>query len=257
MSERSERSLSEAMSPLRYKNSSGPRILVVGAGGLGCPALLGLGRELERRGGRVLVADDDVVDLSNLQRQVLHRSEDVGRLKVDSIADALERRFPHLIVETCQARVSAANVDRLVHDADLVLDGTDSIDAKFLLNDACVDHAVPLVHGGVVRWTGQLMSVVDGSACYRCLFEAPPEGEVASCQEAGIVGAVAGVVGALMAEEALRILDGAPALAGTLLVYEGLSGERRLVKVKPRHDCSTCAPPVRDDEEAPEEVRAS
>jgi adenylyltransferase/sulfurtransferase len=135
----------------------------------------------------------------------------------------------------------------LVHDCDLIIDGSDSLETKFLLNDTCVDHAVPLVHGGVVRFSGQLMSVVPGSACYRCLFEAPPEGEVASCQDAGILGAAAGVIGGLMAEEALRILDGQPALAGMLYTYDGLTGERRTVRVKPRVDCDSCSIPARDE----------
>jgi adenylyltransferase/sulfurtransferase len=234
------------------------RVLVVGAGGLGCPVLYGLGEALSQRGASVCIADDDVVDLSNLQRQVLHRAEDVGRLKVDSAQDALERRFPRLQIETCQARVSAANVDRLVHAFDVVIDGTDQIETKFLLNDACVDHQVPLVHGGVVRLKGQLMSVVPGYACYRCLFEAPPEGEVASCQEAGILGAVAGVVGGLMAEEALRILDGKPALAGSLLIYDGRTDERRLVKVRPRRDCEICGnAPETAEVDGGEEARTS
>jgi adenylyltransferase/sulfurtransferase len=121
---------------------------------------------------------------------------------------------------------------------DVVVDGTDSFDAKFLLNDACVRAGIPLVHGGVVRFTGQLMSVVPGSACYRCLFEAPPPAGIApSCQEAGIVGAFAGVIGALMAEEALAILDGRPRLAGTLLVVDGLEDRRRRITIRQRPGC--------------------
>jgi molybdopterin-synthase adenylyltransferase len=184
------------------------------------------------------IVDHDRVEVSNLNRQILHRTEDVGRPKVQSARDALLRRWPQLNVETLRSRVEPDNVDAVVRGWDVVVDGTDSFDTKFLLNDACVRAGVPLVHGGVVRFTGQLMSIVRGSACYRCLFEAPPPRGVApSCQEAGIVGAFAGVIGALMAEEALAILDGKPRLAGTLLVVDGLDDRRRRVAVKQRPGC--------------------
>ncbi|HEY2747219.1 MAG TPA: HesA/MoeB/ThiF family protein, partial [Polyangia bacterium] len=157
------------------------RVLVIGAGGLGCPALVAL----VGRVGTVGIVDDDVVELSNLNRQILHRTEDVGRPKVTSARDALLRRVPGANVETLRARVEPDNADAVVRGWDVVLDGTDSFDAKFLINDACVRAGIPLVHGGVVRFSGQLMSVVPGSACYRCLFEAPPPRGVApSCQEA-------------------------------------------------------------------------
>jgi molybdopterin-synthase adenylyltransferase len=210
------------------------RVLVIGAGGLGCPALLALAPRV----GTVGIVDDDIVELSNLNRQILHRTEDVGRPKVTSARDALARRFPRLAVETLRARVEPDNVDAVVRGWDVVVDGTDSFDTKFLINDACVRAGIPLVHGGVVRFVGQLMSVVPGSACYRCLFEAPPPAGIApSCQEAGIVGAFAGVIGALMADEALAILDGKPRLGGTLLVVDGLEDRRRRITIRPRAGC--------------------
>ncbi len=210
------------------------RVLVIGAGGLGCPALLALAPRV----GTIGIVDDDTVELSNLNRQILHRTEDVGRPKVQSARDAVLRRVPAANVETLRARVEPDNVDAVVRGWDVVLDGTDSFDAKFLINDACVRAGIPLVHGGVVRFSGQLMAVVPGSACYRCLFEAPPPRGVApSCQEAGILGAFAGVIGALMADEALAILDGKPRLAGTLLVVDGLDDRRRRVSVRPRAGC--------------------
>ncbi|MGZ3429186.1 MAG: HesA/MoeB/ThiF family protein [Polyangia bacterium] len=210
------------------------RVLVIGAGGLGCPALFALAPH----GLTIGIVDHDRVETSNLNRQILHRTEDVGRLKVQSARDALLRRFPSLNVETLRSRVEPDNADAVVRGWDVVLDGTDSFDAKFLINDACVRAGVPLVHGAVVRFTGQLMSIVPGSACYRCLFEAPPpEGIAPSCQEAGIVGAFAGIVGALMADEALAILDGKPRLAGTLLVVDGLKDQRRRVAIRPRPGC--------------------
>ena len=218
------------------------RVLVIGAGGLGCPVLLGIGGRVATVG----IVDDDVVELSNLNRQILHRTEDVGRPKVQSARDAVRRRFPSLNVETLRARVEADNADAVVRGWDVVVDGTDSFDAKLLINDACVRAGIPLVHGGVVRFTGQLMSIVRGSACYRCLFEAPPPAGVApSCQEAGIVGAFAGVIGGLMADETLAILDGKPRWAGTLLVVDGLDDYRRRVAVRPRPGCEACSPPER------------
>lgn len=214
------------------------RVLVIGAGGLGCPALLALAPHV----GTVGIADDDVVELSNLNRQILHRTADVGRPKVQSARDAVRRRFPSANVETLRARVEPDNVDAVVRGWDVVVDATDSFDAKFLINDACVRAGIALVHGAVVRFTGQLMSVVPGAACYRCLFEAPPPAGVApSCQEAGIVGAFAGVVGALMAGEALAILDGKPRYDGALLVVDGLEDRRRRVAVRPRPGCEACS----------------
>ena len=218
-----------------------PKITVIGAGGLGCPALYALGPELAARDARVVIVDDDRVDLSNLQRQILHRTADVWRLKVDSAEEALAARFPTLAVQARALRVGRENARAVVAGSDVVLDGTDSIEAKFLINDACVLERVPLVHGGVLRFSGQLLSVLPGQACYRCLFEAPPPPEAApSCQEAGVLGAVCGLLGALMAEEALAILDGKPALGSTLLVIDALSGERRRIKIKPRPDCQVC-----------------
>jgi adenylyltransferase/sulfurtransferase len=215
------------------------RVVVVGAGGLGCPALLRLGPALAARGDSVVVVDDDVVDVSNLQRQILHRNADVGRPKVDSARDALLRRWPELHVDPVQARVAAANVTPLIAGAAVVLDGSDTLATKFLLNDACVAAGVPLVHGAVAGWTGQLMAIVPGSACFRCLFESePPAGAAPSCQEAGVVGAFAGVIGALMAKEALALLAGAPTLAGALLVVDGRSDRRRRVAIRPRSSCA-------------------
>jgi molybdopterin/thiamine biosynthesis adenylyltransferase len=222
-------------------NAAAPRVLVVGAGGLGCPALLALAPALVARGGTLGVIDDDRVELSNLNRQILHRTEDVGRAKAESAKDALLRRHPLLRVEAIVARVDARNAGELVPRWDVVVDGSDSFASKFLLNDACVRAGVPLVHGGVVQFTGQLMSIVPGVAgagCYRCLFEAPPPAGVApSCSEAGVIGAFAGIIGALQAKEALAIVDQQPRLAGILLVVDGRSDERRHVHVRPRPGC--------------------
>lgn len=207
------------------------RVLIVGAGGLGCPALFAL----EGAGVAITVVDDDVVDLSNLHRQVAYRAADVGVPKVE----ALRRRFPD--VRGLRGRVDAANARALVRAFDVVLDGTDRLETKFLLNDACVGEGVALVHGGVIGWAGQLMAILPGEACYRCLFEAPPPpGCVGTCAEDGVIGPVAGVVGTLMAREALNILDGRPELASALLVFDGRSGERRPVRFRRRAGCRAC-----------------
>jgi adenylyltransferase/sulfurtransferase len=220
-------------------SAAAPRVLVVGAGGLGCPALLTLAPAIAARAGLLGVIDDDRVELSNLNRQILHRTEDVGRHKAISAKDALLRRHAQLRVDAIVARVDAANANDLVREWDVVVDGSDSFATKFLLNDACVRAATPLVHGGVVQLTGQLMSIVRDSACYRCLFEAPPPaGTAPSCAEAGVVGAFAGIIGALQAKEALAIVAGAPELAGTLLVVDGRSDERRRVRIRPRPGCA-------------------
>jgi adenylyltransferase/sulfurtransferase len=216
-------------------------LIVIGAGGLGCPALYALAPSLSKRGLGVLVVDDDIVDPSNLQRQILHTSIDIGRPKVESARDALLRRFPELRVETKRVRVVAENARQILRSAAVVLDGTDSIESKFVINDACVAEGVPLVHGGVVRWEGQLMSVLPDGACYRCLFEEPPAEAPPTCEQAGVLGPAAGVIGAMMADEALRILDGRPALAGTMIVCNFMRDERRLVRIHRRRGCAACA----------------
>jgi molybdopterin/thiamine biosynthesis adenylyltransferase len=224
--------------------------VVIGAGGLGCPALFAMAPSLVERGMGVLVIDDDVVDLSNLHRQILHSTIDVGRPKVESARDALIRRWPELRVETKRIRIGQQNARGILRGAAVVLDGTDSIDSKFVINDACVAEGVPLVHGGVVRWEGQLMTVIPGGACYRCLFEEPPREAPPTCEQAGVLGPAAGVIGTMMADEALRALDGKPALAGTMIVCDFSSSKRRLVRIHRRRGCEACAAsPLRAKEE--------
>jgi adenylyltransferase/sulfurtransferase len=207
-------------------------VLVVGAGGIGCPALAVLGAV----GCDLTIVDGDAVELSNLNRQVLHRASDVGRPKVDSAREALLRRWPDLRIDTVHARIEEPVQARaLVRGHDVVLDGTDSFATKLLLSDACVAEGIRLVHGGCIGWRGQLMSVTRESACVRCLFEDVPA-EQPSCQDAGILGAVAGLTGARMAEEAL-----APSLAGKLRAFDVLSGEDRTITVHRRAGCDAHA----------------
>lgn len=217
------------------------RVLVVGAGGLGAP----LCEILARSGvGTLGIADDDRVDLTNLQRQVLYATEDIGTPKVVAAA----RRIAAIAdcrVEQHAVRVTAANAMALLAGWDVVCDGTDSLDAKFLLNDTCVALGVPFVVAGILRFAGQVMTVMPGGACYRCLFEEPPPPDtVPTCAQAGVLGAMAGVIGALQAGEVLRILRGErPALAGAILVHDALVGEARRIAVPKNPTCRACWSP--------------
>lgn len=214
------------------------RVLVVGAGGLGAP----LCEILARSGvGTLGIADDDRVDLTNLQRQVLYATEDIGTPKVVAAA----RRIAAIAdcrVEQLAVRVTAANAMALLAGWDVVCDGTDSLDAKFLLNDTCVALGVPFVVAGILRFSGQVMTVMPGGACYRCLFEEPPPPDtVPTCAQAGVLGAMAGVIGAIQAGEVLRILRGErPALAGAILVHDALAGEARRIAVPRNPTCRAC-----------------
>jgi adenylyltransferase/sulfurtransferase len=202
-------------------------------GGLGCPAALALAPHVDRLG----LCDHDAVDLSNLGRQILYRSSDLGRPKVEVARGVLCARGVRAEIIVHPRRLDASSLGML-GDYDVVLDGTDDLPTKFLLNDACLDAGVPLIHAGVVGLTGQLMTVARPTACYRCLFEAPPTSfRVATCGDSGILGPVAGVVGALQAKEAALVLAGAPQLAGRLLVFDARAGSRRTVSFRPRPGC--------------------
>jgi len=216
------------------------RVLVVGVGGLGTPVawlLAGSGV------GTIGLADADVVELSNLNRQILFRSADVGSAKVDVAARALARRFPALRIEPHPLRVEADNALRLFSEFDFVVDATDGVGSKYLLNDAAVLAHTPLSHAGIVGLVGQTLTVLPGrSACLRCLFPDPPrDGDVPSCQEAGILGPVAGTIAALQAMEALRYLSGeTPAFAGCLLTWDAARWRWRRIEVKRSPSCPSC-----------------
>jgi molybdopterin/thiamine biosynthesis adenylyltransferase len=215
--------------------------LVVGAGGLGGPALLVLAAGGV---GRLAVVEDDEVETSNLNRQPLFGEADVGARKAAAAAARLRALFPRVTVEVHDARFDVANALGLVRSADVVVDGSDNFATKFLANDAALRARRPLVHGGVLRTTAQLLTIVPDrlGGCLRCLFEAPPPpGAVPSCSEAGILGPVAGFAGALMGAEALRILAGERgAYEGRLYTYEARSGRSRLVLVRKRTGCAAC-----------------
>lgn len=215
--------------------------LVIGTGGLGGPALLVLAAGGV---GRLVVVDDDAVETSNLNRQPLFTEQALGQRKAAAAAARLRALHPGLSVEPLDRRFDAASAEGLVRAVDVVLDGSDNFATKFLASDAATRCGRPLVHGGVLRTTAQILTVVPGvSGCLRCLFEAPPPaGQVPSCAEAGIVGALAGHAGALMGAEALRLLRGERgAYAGRLLVFEARSARARLVLVRRRIGCPACA----------------
>jgi len=212
---------------------------VVGVGGLGAPAA----RVLAEAGvGTLGLIDPDRVEVSNLHRQPLYGESDLDRPKVDAAADRLREVDPALRVRTFQARFDA-DLAPLLDDFDVVLDGTDSIAAKFTVNDAAVTRAVPLVHAGALGTRAQIMTVLPGrTACYRCVFEdPPPPGDVPSCQEAGVLGPAVVLAGTLQAAEAIRLLAGDPPLfANGLLHVDTWRGSWRCIVVTPRPSCPTC-----------------
>ena len=224
------------MAPLAQKSA-----LVVGAGGLGGPALLVLGAAGV---GRLVLLDADAVETSNLNRQPLFAEADLGERKAAAAARRLRRLFPAVSVEALDARFEASNALDLCRAADVVVDGSDNFETKFLANDAALAAGRPLVHGGILRYTAQLLTVMPGmTGCLRCLFEAPPpEGAVPTCAEAGVLGALAGLAGAEMGAEAVRLLLGERgAHAGRLLVYEARGARARAVPVRRRELCPACA----------------
>lgn len=209
------------------------RALIVGVGGLGAPAAMALAGAGV---GTLVLVDPDTVELSNLHRQPLYQTADVGRAK----ADVAAWRLRAVQVVTYRAHFAPEHLA----GCDVVLDGTDSIAAKFFVNDACVDAGIPLVHAGVLGFRAQLLTVLPGrSACYRCVFEeAPPPGDVPSCREAGVLGPVPSLAGALQASEALRVLAGAEAqYADRLLTFDLHAGRWRVVPVAARPSCPACA----------------
>lgn len=217
------------------------RVVVVGAGGLGSPALLYLAAAGV---GRIAVVDDDAVSLSNLQRQVIHGTGDIGRPKVASAAEAIARINPHVAVEAHGERFGAGSAPRLLAGADLVLDGSDNFATRYAVNRAAVAGGVPLLAAAMSQWEGQigLYDPARGGPCFACVFPEPPApGLAPSCAEAGIVGALPGVMGAMLALEAVKAIAGAGrGLGGRLLIYDALDAEVRVMRVARRADCAVC-----------------
>lgn len=182
-------------------------VLIIGAGGLGSPAALYLAAAGV---GHIGLVDGDVVDMSNLQRQIIHTTARVGAPKVESAATAIRALNPDVTVDTYYELVDASNIAGLIEPYDLVIDATDNFAAKFLINDACVLAGKPYIHAGVVGFAGQVMTVIPGEGpCYRCIFrDLPVAGEIPTCKEAGVLGAVVGVIGSLEATEAVKLIAG-------------------------------------------------
>jgi len=217
------------------------RVLVIGAGGLGAPAL----QYLAAAGvGTIGVIDDDVVENANLQRQVIHRDGDIGTAKVFSAQKAMVAQNPNVVVLPYHRRLSEEIAAELFAEFDLVLDGTDNFETRYLVNRVAVSVGKPLISGALSQWEGQL-SVFDpgeGGPCYQCIFpQAPAEGLAPSCAEAGVIGPLPGVIGSMMAVEAIKLITGAGAvLRGDMLIYDALYGETRKIGLKRRAECPVC-----------------
>ena len=222
------------------------RVLVVGAGGLGSPSAFYLAAAGV---GTLRIADDDVVDRSNLQRQILHADARIGVPKVESATAALSALNPRTKIEAMQERITSANVERVLDGVDVVVDGADNFPVRYLLNDACVKLGKPLVYGAVQRFEGQA-SVFDAgrhrgeAPCYRCLFPEPPPPDAApNCAEAGVLGVLPGVIGLLQATEAIKLILGlGTPLTGRLLQFDALAMRFRETRLTPDPQCPVCAP---------------
>ncbi len=215
-------------------------VLIIGAGGLGAPAALYLAAAGV---GTIGIVDADEVDLSNLQRQVIHTTNDVGKAKVKSAAETMEAINPDVTVKTYRTFVDSSNIMDLIKDYDFIIDGTDNFPAKFLINDACVMAKKPFSHAGIIRFKGQLMTYVPGEGpCYRCVFKnPPPKDAVPTCKQAGVIGAMGGVIGSLQAMEAIKYIIGkGDLLTGKLLTYDALKMEFHTIKLPKDDHCAVC-----------------
>ena len=217
------------------------KVLIIGAGGLGAPAAMYLAAAGV---GTIGIVDADEVDLSNLQRQIIHATEDVGKPKVQSAKETMNKMNPDVTVNTYHEFVSSENILDLIKDYDFILDGTDNFPAKFLINDACVMAKKPFSHAGIIRFKGQLMTYVPGEGpCYRCVFKTPPPKDaVPTCKQAGVIGAMGGVIGSLQAMEAVKyILGVGDLLTGYLLTFDAITMEFRKIRLPSNtKNCAVC-----------------
>ncbi|MPZ23429.1 MAG: molybdopterin-synthase adenylyltransferase MoeB [Dehalococcoidia bacterium] len=215
------------------------RVLIIGAGGLGSPVALYLALAGV---GTIGLVDYDVVDVSNLQRQVLHQNDDVGRPKVESGKDSLLAYNPTITVNTHEAGINSGNAFGLIKDYDIVVNGADNFATRYLVNDAAYLAGKPLVDGAILLFDGQANVYVPGSGCYRCLFPSPPPpGMVPNCAEAGVLGALTGTIGSIQATEAMKLILGiGKTLEGRMLLYDALNMEFRQVKIRRDPACPLC-----------------
>ena len=216
------------------------KVFMIGAGGLGSP----IGFYLAAAGvGTIGIADGDVVDHSNLQRQILHSTKDVNKSKSLSAKETLEALNPDITVVPYQERLTSKNIMDIIKDYDVIVDGSDNFPTRYLTNDACVLLNKPLSHGSIFRFEGQATTFVPGKGpCYRCLFESPPPAEfVPTCQESGVLGVLAGVIGTIQATEVVKLILGkGDVLNGRLLLYNSLGMEFKTVKLRQNPECPVC-----------------
>ena len=215
------------------------KVLMIGAGGLGSPAAIYLAAAGV---GTIGIVDFDVVDLSNLQRQILHHTNDVGRLKVDSTEDGIRDINPHVKVIKHNFALRSENALDVIKDYDIVVNGSDNFPTRYLVNDACVLLKKPLVDGGMFRFEGQATVFVPGQGCYRCLYPTPPPaGAVPSCAEAGVFGVLPGIIGCIEAIETIKLILGiGESLAGRLLLFDALGMDFRQVRIRRDANCPIC-----------------
>ncbi|ADY54874.1 UBA/THIF-type NAD/FAD binding protein [Syntrophobotulus glycolicus DSM 8271] len=218
------------------------KVLIVGTGGLGAPAAMFLAAAGI---GTIGLVDFDAVELSNLQRQIIHLTKDVGKPKVRSGQETINEMNPDVDVRTYQEWVSSANIQDIINDQDydFIIDGTDNFPAKFLINDACVLSQKPFSHAGIIRFQGQTMTYVPGQGpCYRCVFKNPPPPDsVPTCKQAGVLGVMGGIIGTIQATEAIKsVLGIGDLLTGHLLTYDALKMEFRKIKLASDKKCRIC-----------------
>lgn len=221
------------------KRLKAARVLVVGAGGLGAPAIL----YLAAAGVGVLgVVDDDEVALSNLQRQVIHRMDGIGTPKVESAAAAITAINPNVDARLHNTRLTPENVAEIIDGYDIVLDGTDNFDARYLVNETCVAGGKTLVAAAIAQWEGQISVYAPDGPCYACVFpDRPADGLVPTCAEAGVMGPMAGTVGCMMATEAIKVITGAGRpLVGRLMIYDALDAGARVFEAAKDPECAVC-----------------
>ena len=215
-------------------------VLIVGAGGLGSPAALYCAAAGV---GAIGIIDHDRVELSNLQRQIIHAQRAIGKLKAESAADSIRSINPDVCVKVYTEKFAVENARSIVREYDFVIDGTDSFGSKFLVNDACVYEGIPFSHAGVLQFSGQAMTVLPGkSACYRCVFQdLPPKDAIPSCSQAGVLNSVVGVIGSIQATEALKFLaQTGELLTDCLLTLDALSMDFRKITVRRNSECRAC-----------------
>jgi len=215
------------------------KVLLIGAGGLGSPTALYLAAAGV---GTLGIVDFDEVDLTNLQRQILHRTQDVGRPKVESASDTIAAMNPDVKVIQHRIQLTSENALEVLEPYDIVVDGSDNFPTRYLVNDACVMLGKPCVHGSIFLFEGQAATFVPGKGCYRCLYPTPPPpGMVPSCAEAGVLGVLPGIVGSIQAVETIKLILGiGDTLSGRLLLFDALDMEFRQVKVRRNAECPVC-----------------